>query len=167
VENQLSPRLISLSLLFTSHQNTLQRILVRPSIFFYQDISLLMNRSRGFGFYIDLIRSFLSLTYFHKLISIHSSIALFRLAFATHSQFFDYATAKPIHSLAHDAKGTPVSSTFLLVGNLTVYSVFCFKFSFTHLNDVLFTFPSRYSSLSVTYSYLGSQMVLFTLSPSN
>jgi len=80
VENQLSPRLISLSLLFTSHQNTLQRILVRPSIFFYQDISLLMNRSRGFGFYIDLIRSFLN-----------SSIALFRLAFATHSQFFDYA----------------------------------------------------------------------------
>jgi len=42
---------------------------------------------------------------------------------------------------------------------MTVYSVFCFKLYFTRLFGVLFTFPSRYSSLSVIYSYLGSRMV--------
>jgi len=42
---------------------------------------------------------------------------------------------------------------------MTVHSVFCFKFYFTCLFGILFTFPSRYSSLSVIYSYLGSRMV--------
>lgn len=71
--------------------------------------------------------------------------------------------ANLIYSLAHDAKGTPLSlSKYSLPrfsGHMTVHSVFCFKLSFTRLFGVLFTFPSQYSSLSVICSYLGSRMV--------
>jgi len=96
VENQLSLRLISLSLLFTCHQNTLQRILVRSSIHFYINFNLHMNRSRSFGFYI-------SFTLFSRPLQTR-----FRYAFFF-SFFFWIMLAKNIHSLAHDAKGTLVS----------------------------------------------------------
>ncbi len=48
-ENQLSPGLIGLSPLSTSHPNRFQPILVRPSTQFYLSFSLLMDRSPGFG----------------------------------------------------------------------------------------------------------------------
>lgn len=67
-EYQLSQSLISLSLLFTGHHNTLQRIRVRSSKVASYFFNLPMNRSPCFGLYT---------IYF----------ALFRLAFATHLNF--------------------------------------------------------------------------------
>ena len=48
-EYELSPGLIGLSPLPTSHPNTFQRILVRSSIVCYHNFNLLMGRSPGFA----------------------------------------------------------------------------------------------------------------------
>ena len=64
-ENQLSPGLIGLSPLSTSHPVTFQRYLVRSSSACYCTFNLPMDRSPGFGS------------------NPPNSIALFRLAFAT------------------------------------------------------------------------------------
>jgi hypothetical protein len=48
-EYELSPGLIGLSPLPTSHPNTFQRILVRSSIVCYYNFNLLMGRSPGFA----------------------------------------------------------------------------------------------------------------------
>ena len=48
-ENQISPRLIRLSLLPTSHARTFQRSRLRAFCPFYGAFTLLMGRSRGFG----------------------------------------------------------------------------------------------------------------------
>ena len=66
-EYELSPSLISLSPLPTSHPKTFQRLPVRSSIPCYRDFNLLMGRSLGFAS------------------TPTDSIALFRLAFASAS----------------------------------------------------------------------------------
>ena len=48
-EYELSPSLISLSPLHTSHPKTFQRQLVRSSISCYRNFNLLMCRSLGFA----------------------------------------------------------------------------------------------------------------------
>ena len=48
-EYELSPSLISLSPLRTTHPGTFQRLLVRPSIPCYRNFSLVMRRSLGFA----------------------------------------------------------------------------------------------------------------------
>ena len=48
-ENQLSPGLISLSLLSTAHPTSFQPCAVRASIARYRDFTLAMDRSPGFG----------------------------------------------------------------------------------------------------------------------
>ena len=48
-ENQLSPGLISLSLLSTAHPMSFYRQPVRASIRYYPDFTLAMDRSPGFG----------------------------------------------------------------------------------------------------------------------
>ena len=48
-EYELSPSLIGLSLLPTTHPEAFQRLLVRPSIPCYRDFSLVMGRSLGFA----------------------------------------------------------------------------------------------------------------------
>ncbi len=48
-EYELSPRLISLSPLPAAHPEAVQRLLVRPSIWCYPDVSLAKGRSRGFA----------------------------------------------------------------------------------------------------------------------
>jgi len=48
VENKLSRCLFSLSPLFTTHPRSLQRTLVRPSIYCYIHFSLVMNSSQRF-----------------------------------------------------------------------------------------------------------------------
>ena len=48
-EYELSPSLIGLSPLPTSHRKTFQRLLVRTSSPFYRTFILLMGRSQGFA----------------------------------------------------------------------------------------------------------------------
>ena len=48
-EYELSPSLIGLSLLPTTHREAFQRLSVRPSIPCYRDFSLVMGRSLGFA----------------------------------------------------------------------------------------------------------------------
>jgi len=48
-EYQLSPSLIGLSPLLTSHPSSFQPTPVRTSIWFHPDFILLMSRSLGFG----------------------------------------------------------------------------------------------------------------------
>ena len=48
-EYELSPSLISLSPLPSSHPKTFQRLAVRPSMLCYQNFSLLKGRSLGFA----------------------------------------------------------------------------------------------------------------------
>ena len=48
-EYELSPSLIGLSLLPTTHPEAFQRLSVRPSIPCYRDFSLVMGRSLGFA----------------------------------------------------------------------------------------------------------------------
>ena len=48
-EYELSPSLISLSPLPSSHPKTFQRLPVRPSMLCYQNFSLLKGRSLGFA----------------------------------------------------------------------------------------------------------------------
>ena len=50
MENQLSPSLIGLSPLTTSHPNLFPQIRVRSSSTYYHTFNLLMVRSPGFGF---------------------------------------------------------------------------------------------------------------------
>ena len=75
-EYELSPSLIGLSLLHTTHPGTFQRLLVRPSIPCYRNFSLVMCRSLGFAStpsnYTYITMCFAS-----------QSFALFGLAFAS------------------------------------------------------------------------------------
>ena len=88
-ENQLSPGLISLSLLSTTHPLPLQREWVRTSSTCYRTFILVMDRSPGFGSNdIDLSR------YSH-------SVSL-RLPYSVN-------LANTINSLTHYTKGTPSS----------------------------------------------------------
>ena len=115
--------MIGLSLLRTAHPNPFQRKPVRPSRRFYPAFSLAMRRSQSFAS------------------APTDSDALFRLAFASAQRF---------QALNH-------ASEERLVGSLCKrHAVTCngshslqahgFRYYFTPLPAVLFTFPSRYWS---------------------
>ncbi len=88
-ENQLSPRLISLSPLPTAHPEPFQRLTVRSSMKSYLHFNLAMGRSRGFG-------------------SIScNSVALFRLGFPATPALLRLSLAAKNNSRTHYAKGTP------------------------------------------------------------
>ena len=101
--------------------------LVRSSIMFYHNFNLLMDRSPGFG----------STTY--------NSFALFRLAFAS-APYLQYLTSLHIvtrRSVLQKVRGRALHALPLLVNT-------GFQVLFHSPPGVLFTFPSRYSALSVT-----------------
>jgi len=118
-ENQLSPSLIGLSPLATSHPLLFQQEWVRPSSKCYLTFSLLMARSPGFGS------------------NPSNSGALFRLAFAAPTphglSLLDRLTRWPI---IQKVRGHPEGLPLLVSVR--------FQVSFTPLDGVLFTFPSRY-----------------------
>ena len=88
-EYELSPSLISLSPLPSSHPNTFQRIPVRSSSQCYPTFNLLKGRSLGFA----------------STPSDYS--ALFRLAFASAAALKSLNLARKSNSQVHYAKGTP------------------------------------------------------------
>ena len=120
-ENQLSPSLISLSLLSTPHPLLFQQEWVRASSTCYRTFTLDMDRSPGFGS-ID-----------SDLAPYSDSVSL-RLPFSV-----KLATAH--HSLTHYTKGTQSHRK-----KRCSYSLYAcgFRFYFTPLSGVLFAFPSRY-----------------------
>ena len=120
-EYELSPSLISLSPLSTSHPIGFQPELVRPSIECYFNFSLLMDRSPGFAS------------------AATDSCALFRLAFATASSLRDLTLPVTSNSPDHYAKGT---RSFLT--ELPQLVSVRFQVLFHSPSGVLFTFPSRY-----------------------
>ena len=80
-----------------------------------------------------------------------TNIALLRLAFASGTSLRDLALLPTSNSLAHYAKGTLSPDTSI---RLQLIVGIRFQVLFHSPPGVLFTFPSRYSSLSVTDSYL-------------
>ena len=119
-ENQLSPSLISLSLLSTTHPLPFQREWVRPSSQCYLTFSLAMDRSLGFGStHIDL--------------SPYSDSVSLRLPYSV-------KLANASNSLTHYTKGTQSRNK---VRSHCLYA-HGFRFYFTPLSGVLFAFPSRY-----------------------
>ena len=113
--------MISLSPLRTAHPNPFQRKPVRPSSRFYPTFSLAMRRSQSFAS------------------APTDSNALFRLAFAP---------AQRLHALNHASEEQLVGSlckrhavTHKGSHSLQAHG---FRFCFTPLLAVLFTFPSRY-----------------------
>ena len=120
-EYELSPSLISLSPLATSHPIGFQPELVRPSIRCYPNFSLLMDRSPGFAS------------------AATDSCALFRLAFATAPNLRFLTLPVTSNSPDHYAKGTRS-----LLAELPQFVSVRFQVLFHSPSGVLFTFPSRY-----------------------
>lgn len=114
--------MFSLSPLTTVHPCVFHHTRVRPSTQCYLSFSLTMVRSPGFG----------STT--------TNSSALFRLGFPPAPALPCLNLARYRNSQAHSTKGTP-SEGFPSSDLLWAYG---FRFSFTPLTGVLFTFPSRY-----------------------
>ena len=113
--------MISLSPLRTAHPNPFQRKPVRPSSRFYPTFSLAMRRSQSFAS------------------APTDSNALFRLAFAP---------AQRLHALNHASEEQLVGSlckrhAVTLTGSHSLQA-HGFRYYFTPLLAVLFTFPSRY-----------------------
>jgi hypothetical protein len=127
-ENQLSPSLIGLSPLSTTHPSGFQPTTVRPSTRLYPSFSLAMDRSLRFR------------------VCPHGLLAPFRLAFAPAPAPNALASPMRCNSPDHNAKGTrshhtrPKAHVVLppLVGTR-------FQVLFHSPPGVLFTFPSRYS----------------------
>ena len=131
-ENQLSPNSISFSLLSTPHPRLFQQASVRSSTAFHRSFNLDMDRSSGFG---SIIRN---------------SLALFRLGFPSAPDLSVLNLAAYNNSPAHFTKGIP-SHTVDPEG-LTRAPIACKHTDsglFHSPPGVLFTFPSRYYSLSV------------------
>ena len=124
--------MFSLSLLVTCHHNLFKQISVRSSTQFYLRFNLHITRSPGFG----------STTY--------NSFAHFRLGFPPAPELLSLNLAIYRNSQAHSTKGTP-SPYYYGFDLLWVYG---FRFSFTPLTGVLFTFPSRYFCTIGRISYL-------------
>ena len=126
-ENQLSPGSIGISPLPTPHPLPFQRESVRSSIEFYLNFNLDMGRSPGFGS------------------NTTDFFALFRLALASAPDLLVFNLASYIHSPDHSTIGTrlPFDGLSVLVSTR-------FQVLFHSPPGVLFTFPSQYSSLSVT-----------------
>lgn len=119
-ENQLSPGLISLSLLSTTHPLLFQQEWVRASRTCYRPFTLVMDRSPGFG------------SNNADLTPISDSVSL-RLPYSV-------KLANTINSLTHYTKGTQ-SQDKSCFHCLYAHG---FRFYFTPLSGVLFAFPSRY-----------------------
>ena len=134
-ENQLYPGSFGISPLSTSHPRLFQQAWVRSSTAFYRCFNLLMDRSPGFGS---------TSCYFSPF-----SDSLFRLAFASAPRLYRLTsqhnvTRRPVlQKVRHHAR----VALCLLVSTR-------FQVLFHSPPGVLFTFPSRYYSLSVTWSYL-------------
>ena len=94
-ENQLFPGSISISPLSTSHPRTLQRSMVRASIWFYPNFTLLMDRSPAFG------------SSMHNYSALKASLSL-RL------RGYPLSLLYIANSLAHSTKGTPSPCLALL-----------------------------------------------------
>ena len=120
-ENQLSRSLIGLSPLSTAHPLHFQLKWVRSSTTSYRRFNLAMDRSLRFG----------SRTC--------DSIALLRLAFATHSPL-GLSSPHITNSQAHSSKGTLSHQQRVLQRFVSKR----FQVLFHSPPGVLFTFPSRY-----------------------
>ena len=129
-ENQLSPNSISFSLLSTPHPRLFQQATVRSSTPFHRGFNLDMDRSSGFG---SIVRN---------------SCALFRLGFPAASVLLDLNLATYNNSPAHFTKGIP-SLTHACALPAPIACRHTGSGLFHSPPGVLFTFPSRYSSLSV------------------
>ena len=120
-ENQLSPGLISLSPLATTHPRPFQRTWVRASSQCYLTFTLVMARSPGFG-------------------SIHSDFSPFSDSVSLRlPSSVKLATAN--NSLTHYTKGT---QSPLLTQRLPLLVRTRFQVLFHSPFGVLFAFPSRY-----------------------
>ena len=130
--------MIGLSPLSTAHPSSFQPTTVRASTRCYPGFTLAMDRSLRFRVYP------------------HALVALFRLAFASAPDLRPLTSRMRSNSPDHNAKGTPSP----IPGNpkirVGLRPLVCTRFQglFHSPSGVLFTFPSRYSSLSVTDSYL-------------
>ena len=131
-ENQLSPGLISLSPLATTHPRPFQRTWVRASSQCYLTFTLAMVRSPGFG-------------------SIHSDLTPFSDSVSLRLRSsLKLATAN--NSLTHYTKGTQSLCTFIQSSHcLYAYG---FRFYFTPLPGFFSPFPHGTGSLSVSREYL-------------
>ena len=130
-EYELSPSLISLSPLPSSHPKTFQRLPVRSSIWCYPNFNLLKGRSLGFAS------------------TPTDSIALLRLAFASALRILALNLASESNSQVHYAKGTPsrlnapTACRHMVSGS---FSLLCSRF--------FSPFPHGTGSLSVSQEYL-------------
>jgi hypothetical protein len=136
-ENQLSPSLIGLSPLPTAHPKLFQQLRVRTSTRHYPSFILAMGRSLRFRVYPRRLN------------------ALFRLAFATAPLQRSLTLPARSNSPDHNAKGTQ-SGAYELITHTSLLPLVGTRFQdlFHSPPGVLFTFPSRYSSLSVTDEYV-------------
>ena len=129
-ENQLSPGLIGLSPLPTSHPNGFQPIPVRASTGCYPSFTLRMDRSPWLRVYPQALSS-----------------PSAGLAFALAPRLSRLASRLRRNSPDHNAKGTPSAVTPLARRPASDRLSACgFRLSFTPRTGVLFTCPSRYSS---------------------
>lgn len=131
-ENELSPGSIGFSPLNLPHPPTFQRRWVRTSTVSYH--SFILDRLRSPGFASTL----------------HDSCALFRLGFPSATDLAVLNLATHNNSPAHFTKGipshTPASEN---AGHAPIACRHTGSGLFHSPPGVLFTFPSRYSSLSV------------------
>ena len=129
-ENQLSPGLIGLSPLSTSHPNGFQPIPVRASTSCYRRFTLLMDRSPWLRVYPQALSS-----------------PSAGLAFALVPWLSHLTSRLRRNSPDHNAKGTPSVVRQLAPSPTSDRLLACgFRISFTPRTGVLFTCPSRYSS---------------------
>ncbi len=123
-ENQLSPSSITVSALTTSHPSIFPHTSVRASTLLSKGFTLLMVSSLGFGSnctYLSPVKT------------------RFPYAYATKS----LKLARTINSLAHFSIGTISPGSINRAGSISL-TVHGFRFYFTPLSGVLFTFPLRY-----------------------
>ena len=122
-ENQLSRGLISLSLLLSSHLKIFQHLRVRSSTACYCSFNLLKSRSPPLRVYCQRL------------------VAHFVLAFA--SPPFQRNLGLPLTITRRLIMQKAGRHRTLLYGSDTLYAI-GFRYFFTPLAGVLFTFPSRY-----------------------
>ena len=129
--------MIGLSPLSTAHPSSFQPTTVRASTRCYPGFTLAMDRSLRFR------------------VCPHVLHALFRLAFASAPALKALTSHVRSNSPDHNAKGTQSPEGSSEDGpRLRPLVRTRFQVLFHSPSGVLFTFPSRYSSLSVTSSYL-------------
>jgi hypothetical protein len=129
-ENQLSPGLIGLSPLPTSHPSGFQPTPVRASTRCYPSFTLLMGRSPWLRVYARVLDALVA-----------------GLAFAPAPLDTSLASHPSSNSPDHNAKGTQSGPTGVAPDAPSYRLWACgFRLSFTPRPGVLFTCPSRYSS---------------------